>query len=756
MRRLLQLALVAAALATPVACASAEARKGAYLANGNRYASQGRYREAIIEYRNALRQDPRFGEARYRLAEAYLRTDQPHAALPEYVRAADLLPDNVHAQIQAVALLLVAGRFEDARARIEQVLTKDPTSVAGHILLGNALAGLQDLDRAVTQIQEAIDLDPNRSGSYMNLAALLFARRRPLAAEETFKKATEMAPHQADAHLGLANFYWASGQIAEAELSLTRAIHEEPRHPAANQALATFYLATNRAADAEAYFKAVADVSGTTGAKLALADYYLMTKRAGEAMPLLERLATDPRAFAASTARIAALQHTDGRRDEAHRTIDATLAKAPNDKLALLIKARMLLTENRLDEALFSVKAAVAVDPRWAPAHYTLGSIYVAQHDLTRAQDAFAQVLRLNPHAVPAQMQLSQLHLQRGRFQTSAELAQEVTASQPDNALAHLLLVRSLMGQGDLDEAEARMKALLERAPTFAPVHAQMGTLMLLKQDQASARRYFTRAAELDPTLLEPLTGLITLDLSAHEFAEARARLETQLAARPRDPALLFLASGFYSISGDDSSAERCLRIVIDVEPWNLKAYGQLALLYYRQHKLPQALVEFEELARRQPKSVAPETMLGMIFQVSDRPVEAQPHYEHALNIDPTAPVAANNLAWIYAETGGSLDLALQLAQTAKLQLPEIPEVDDTLGWIYYKKEMVTLAVSRLEEAVRKAPGRAVYHYHLGLAYAKQGNRDKARESLEKALSLDPNQDEAAEAHRALATLGRS
>ena len=49
-------------------------------------------------------------------------------------------------------------------------------------------------------------------------------------------------------------------------------------------------------------------------------------------------------------------------------------------------------------------------------------------------------------------------------------------------------------------------------------------------------------------------------------------------------------------------------------------------------------------------------------------------------------PVAANNLAWMFAETGENLDMALQLAQAATRRVPEQPEIQDTLGWIYYKK----------------------------------------------------------------------
>src|SRR6185295_18219927 len=112
------------------------------------------------------------------------------------------------------------------------------------------------------------------------------------------------------------------------------------------------------------------------------------------------------------------------------------------------------------------------------------------------------------------------------------------------------------------------------------------------------------------------------------------------------------------------------------------------------------------------------------------------------------AAVAANNLAWIYAEEGQNLDVALQLAQTAKAQLPERPEVNDTLGWVYYKKGLATLAIPAFRDSVEKAPKSAVYQYHLGLAYAKAGDKEAARKALTAALQMDPKFSGAADAQR--------
>jgi Flp pilus assembly protein TadD len=142
-----------------------------------------------------------------------------------------------------------------------------------------------------------------------------------------------------------------------------------------------------------------------------------------------------------------------------------------------------------------------------------------------------------------------------------------------------------------------------------------------------------------------------------------------------------------------------------------------------------------------------------MILQTQGKNPEAQKRYEQIMQIDGHAAVAANNLAWMYAEKGVNLDQALQLAQTAKASLPEQPEVNDTLGYVYLKKDLATLAVAPLRLSVEKDPRNPLYHYRLGLAYSKTGDKDGARKELQEALKLNQTFEGADEAKQLLASL---
>src|SRR4051794_22126945 len=177
---------------------------------GNRYAAAQDYAEAIVHYRSALQRDPRFARARLRLADAYMHINDPAGATQEYLKAAELLPDDADTQLRAVGMLLFGREFEEARVRTERLLSREPTNIAARIMHANALAGRNELDAAMIEIQGAIALDPTRSLTYTNLGALQMAAAADDRAEATFRRAVEIAPRSVGAQLMLASYYWAA------------------------------------------------------------------------------------------------------------------------------------------------------------------------------------------------------------------------------------------------------------------------------------------------------------------------------------------------------------------------------------------------------------------------------------------------------------------------------------------------------------------------------------------------------------------
>src|SRR5262245_44853101 len=74
-------------------------RKQKYLESGERYFEKGKYREAAIQFSNAVQVDPRYAEGHYKLAQTYLKLQQWTRAYQELSRTLELQPDNYAAQI---------------------------------------------------------------------------------------------------------------------------------------------------------------------------------------------------------------------------------------------------------------------------------------------------------------------------------------------------------------------------------------------------------------------------------------------------------------------------------------------------------------------------------------------------------------------------------------------------------------------------------------------------------------------------------
>src|SRR4030095_4505338 len=188
-----------------------EVAKREFMKSGQQYFANGKYKEAVIEFRNAVQQDPRFGEARFALAGALLKTSDVQGAYREYARAADLLPNDIEAQMWAGEMNLVAGRFDDARTLGEKALSLNPKSVRAQLIKANAMAGLKQFDAAVQEAQDALGLDPSNVHTYKNLAMLQFAKGDRDAAAGTFKQVVNSEPRSMEARVALANFYWSTG-----------------------------------------------------------------------------------------------------------------------------------------------------------------------------------------------------------------------------------------------------------------------------------------------------------------------------------------------------------------------------------------------------------------------------------------------------------------------------------------------------------------------------------------------------------------
>ena len=125
---------------------------------------------------------------------------------------------------------------------------------------------------------------------------------------------------------------------------------------------------------------------------------------------------------------------------------------------------------------------------------------------------------------------------------------------------------------------------------------------------------------------------------------------------------------------------------------------------------------------------------------------------EEALRLDETAQTL-NALGYTLADKGATTDdfnRAVSLTKKAVEKAPGNPIVLDSYGWALFKKNDLEGARRVLREAVDGAPMIAEIRYHLGVVYGQLGLTTDAAREFDRALVLDPENEEVLEAKKRL------
>src|SRR5580698_2395680 len=185
--RLLLAGCLIAAIFTFTGCTrDPNVRKQKYFDSGEKYFAARKYREAAIQYSNAIQIDPRFAQAHSQLAQAYLNLGDKQRAYQELNRVVDLDPENYRAHTDLANLLVTSPNAEDikaAKTHLDWLRQKQPNTPETHEAWANYYASQSNFPAAIQEINQALQLDPNRSESYLLRALLELRSNLPVQAE---------------------------------------------------------------------------------------------------------------------------------------------------------------------------------------------------------------------------------------------------------------------------------------------------------------------------------------------------------------------------------------------------------------------------------------------------------------------------------------------------------------------------------------------------------------------------------------------
>ena len=734
-----------------VSCAgNPQKAKLKYLQKGEAYMKQSQFSSAAIEFRNALKVDPRYVEAYYQLAKADLALRDPNSAYKALGQAIALDPNRSDARLDRARLLSFAREYGPATDDANYVLKQEPKNADAHRVLGSILAAQKQYDQALQEFSKAAALAPDDAQSYLDIALTNLALRHPADAEMSIKKAIQVDPKAVPAYLDLANFYRAENNPAQAEQVLQDGIKANPSAIPLYLDLAGVFQSQGKQADAGNVLSSLSgQLPKSAEAALGIGDFYLQAKMNDRALSEYQRgLSIDAHNITLEE-RIEDLYLTTGKTDLAANVDDELLKLYPNDVLARVNHGRVLMAQGKVPDAIQSLQK-VSADAADSPqAHYYLAMAYWQNHDLAQANSELQQALRAEPGLPLALTALVNLNFAQQKYSVAQLYAQQLEQKDPADPGARLMLGEILLRLGQVSQAGDQFTAAEKLAPNSPAVHANLASLYGAERKFPEAEEEFKSAMQAAPKNAGILGAYANFLISQKQEPRASAMVRQFLTQNPNDPQAHLIMGQIYLIEKNNSAALSETQTAVKLKP-TVDGFMQMGQIDRNLGNDSAAVQAYEQAIALGPPSAPLVTVIGNIYMAEGDMSKAISEFQRALSIDPNFAVAANNLAWIYAEQGQNLDIALGLAQKAKSEQPDLPSFSDTLAWVMFRRGEYAAALPLLQDCVKKTPDSAQFHYHLGMVLVADGQKTEGKAQLQAALQMKLDSADAEQARKTL------
>lgn len=777
-----------------------------HVEKGKQYLKEKRYAEARIEFRNALVIDKKMADAFAGLADASLGLNNVQEAFDALRQATELDPNNLTAKVKLGNIYVQYVREDntkEAERLANEVLGKDANHIEGHILMASVRTAQGKWEEAQGELERAIAINPKRVESHLSLGRFWEQRAKVQTdkaqrdrfnseAERVFREALNAGPNSSLAHLAYGDFLYSNQRVNEAEAELKKANELDPQDRIALSAIARFYEAQSKFDEAEKYTAKLAEVTNDKNAGRAqVIDLHARAGRVDQAISEYQELVNSSPKYVHARARLAELLLGRGDTKGATQQVDEALKVSKQDTEALLLRGRIRTINGNLRDAIADMEQVLRQEPSLSSALYYMAEAQLQNGDPDRARTYVNDLLRYYPDNPAGLLMMVRIYLNQGRPDPAEAIksadkiingvqglkanAAALQASRlPAEALPDLeskgytaRAVAKIQAK-DTAGAQADLERAIQADPRNAEARNNLAGLYLMKNDPAKAQQAIEQALEVAPDNTAVVNMATTIYIQQGKFDQAHAKLDSLIAAQPKRPQLLDQKVRVYAAQKDGASVERTLLKMLETDPDYLNAYFELSAYYHSQRKVDEAIAKLQEIITRRPDSprqmAQAHLISGMLEAERQRYDEAIKHYEKSLSFDSrsvASAIAMNNLAWIIADKGkGNLDKAADLAQRAIELLPSA-SFYDTLGFVFHKRKLYSLAIDRYQKAIEKSPNEVNYHIHLAdslSASAKDARANsadvaKAKQAYERALKLCGSCEKADEIKRGLASL---
>lgn len=537
---------------------------------------------------------------------------------------------------------------------------------------------------ALTAFTEAQRLDPNSPRPHYYIASALERLDLPDSALGEYEAAIRMNPKYTEALTGLGNLLRKKGKLPEGTEKLEAAVKYDPKDAAALYSLGQAYLKDKKFDDAEKIFR-----KGT--------------------------LLKQARALFLSGTALALEGKGDMKQAE---ELFIRARETDPENLRVRLELGGFYTRKKIPVlAAPEYGKAAELEPHDPEVHYLYGTALVGMNEFNAGLREFQTATTEDSTYAPAYLEAGRLFARASRPEDAAEKFRKYTELKPDDYQGWLELGRSLSKSRIPGDRQSAIGVLTQANDLKPDVPEVLGTLCRLYAEQSATYRdealatcdkYASVADSLAP---DEKLRIGTLYVANQDSAKAVPLLEK---AAEEDTTLVRDANfqlGFLFFSRRDyESATPFFQRVIRADSTFVPAILNLGLCQLQSGQKSEAVETLRRAVAINPKQAQADIWIGQTL----------------LSMEPDSlPVALDSFqraAQVDSSSGDAM-------RGAGLALLLMDNCSDALDW--------------LERATRAEPDHVQGHIWLAQAYSKCRDQVHAKEEFNKALDLDPNNQEA-------------
>jgi tetratricopeptide (TPR) repeat protein len=705
--------------------------------------------------------------------------------------------------------------FAPAIRTLERLLGQTPRDLRVLNLLGIALTGAGKPQEANARFQEALAIDPLFAPALRNLAVNEFTLGRPAEARKHFERVLEQAPDDEIAHVHLGEILFDERQYAAALIHYDKGRSRVAQNPRWTLHHATCLLDQKRAPDAIAlldrlprddgalWFDAGV-VLGRYGAKADAARFFGVARGAGYKDP-----------YVAGYNQTLMLIEA-GENEAAIRVADALFAQGLKPAELYNLVSRAYAKLDRIKDAYDALREATRIEPG-NPEHYIDMAMLCLEHEnydlgleivdiglkhrpdsamlylqrgvvlamkgaVEQSEQEFSRASKAAPTDPAPHVALAMVWMQRGQTSRAVEALRARArgmSSQPVILYAlGIALLRSGAAPDDAAGTEAleAFRTAARLRPEFAPAQAELGKLLLKRNDVRGAIAHLEKAVELEPDNSAPAYVLSQAyrrdgqtdrarDLLARvsrlnarergddpdtDLRRAMFRIVRDASAAPADDAAS--AAAACAAAGDLDGAIGRLRQGVATMPALAETRYQLAVTLWNRYQhagsrrqrtdLDEAVAALSPVLEKNPENAQFQLVLGQLLAEQQNLASAVTHLRRAVALAPDNAEHPYNLG-LALRLQGDLEGAETQFRAALGRNADHALALRSLGLVLRQKGDTASAARELRRAVALLPNDAQGHHLLGTVLFRQGDTQAAIGELREAVKLDPSLTEA-------------